>query len=124
MIKGIGMDIIEIDRVEGVIERRGDRFLNRTYTAREIKYCQSKRDFVRSFACRFAAKEAAMKALGTGWSRGIRWKDIEVTNASSGKPQLTFYGRAREIMEELGAASAMITLSHSRDYAVSQVILF
>lgn len=123
MVKGIGIDIIEIDRVRGVIERRGDRFLNRSYTPREIEYCNAKKDYARSFAARFAAKEAVMKALGTGWSRGVRWKDIEVTNAPSGKPQLTLYGRAREIMEELGASTAMITISHSRDYAICQVIM-
>ncbi len=124
MLKGIGVDIIEVDRVEGVIERRGDRFLDRIYTVKEIDYCRSKKDYVRSFAGRFAAKEAVMKALGTGWRKGVRWKDIEITNAPSGKPQLTLYGRAREIMDELGAASALVAISHSRDYAVSNAVIF
>lgn len=124
MLKGLGVDIIEVHRIRGVIQRRGDRFLNRTYTPREIEYCRAKKNFAASFAARFAAKEAAMKALGTGWRRGVRWKDIEVTNAPSGKPVLTFYGRAREIMEELGGVSAAVSISHSRDYAVSQVIIF
>jgi holo-[acyl-carrier protein] synthase len=123
MVKGIGMDIIEVDRIRTVIEKWSDRFFNRIYTDLEIEYCKRKRDYVRSFAARFAAKEATMKALGTGRSYGVRWKDIEVYNAPSGKPMLNFYGRAKEVLEELGAGSAMITLSHSRDYALSQVLI-
>src|SRR3990172_9250612 len=88
MIVGIGADIAEVQRVREAIERHGERFLQRVFTAQEIGYCRRYRNVYERFAARFAAKEAAMKALGTGWRRGITWRDIEVTNAASGQPEL------------------------------------
>src|SRR5688572_4562129 len=102
MIVGIGSDIAEVHRLREAIARHGERFLRRVFTEQEIQYCQSHRNTEERFAARFAAKEAAMKALGTGWRRGITWRDIEVCNAPNGKPTLILTGKALEICRSLG----------------------
>ena len=121
-IIGTGLDATEIDRIAAAIERYGDRFLNRVYTAGEIAYCRARRDFASSFAARFAAKEAAMKALGTGHSRGVFWKGIEVFRRG-GPPQLRFHGGAADRMAALGANASLLTLTHSKTLAIAHVLL-
>ena len=121
-IIGTGLDATEIDRIADAIERYGDRFVQRVFTGREIAYCRAKRDFASSFAARFAAKEATMKALGTGHSRGVFWTGIEVFRRT-GPPQLRFYGGAAERLAALGADSALLTLTHSKELAIAHVML-
>src|ERR1700694_3092801 len=101
MIVGTGIDIAEVPRIRKAIERFHGRFLQRIFTAGEMRYCDSKANRVERYAARFAAKEAAMKALGTGWSHGVRWRDIEVANTPGGKPTLTLEGAGREFGEHL-----------------------
>ena len=113
-----GVDIIEIPRIKGVLERYGHRFLNRIFTPNEIAYC---RERAPNLAARFAAKEATMKALGTG-VKGVSWKDIEVTRRQSGAPGIQLYGRAEKRAANLGITEISISLSHSREYAVAFVI--
>jgi holo-[acyl-carrier protein] synthase len=121
-IIGTGLDATEIDRIAAAIERYGDRFVQRVFTGHEIAYCRAKRDFASSFAARFAAKEATMKALGTGHSRGVFWTGIEVFRRT-GPPQLRFYGGAAERLAALGADSALLTLTHSKELAIAHVML-
>ena len=121
-IIGVGLDATEIDRVAGMIERYGDRFLRRVFTDGEIAYCQGKRDFASSYAARFAAKEAAMKALGTGHSRGVYWTGIEVVRRH-GPPRIVFHGGAAERCHAMGATGSLLTLTHSRELAIAQVML-
>ena len=121
-IIGTGLDATEIDRIAAAIERYGDRFVQRVYTEHEIAYCRAKRDFASSFAARFAAKEAAMKALGTGHSRGVFWKGIEVFRRT-GPPQLRFYAGAADRLAALGANGALLTLTHSKELAIAHVML-
>lgn len=123
MIVGIGIDIAEVPRVAASIERFGVRFLGRIYTAGEIRYCESKANRAERYAARFAAKEAAMKALGTGWSRGVRWRDIEVSREPGGRPTILFHGRAAEFAAKLGATHVALSLSHTAEQAIAQVIL-
>jgi holo-[acyl-carrier protein] synthase len=121
-IIGLGLDATEIYRIAEAIERYGDRFVKRVFTEREIAYCRRKRDAASSFAARFAAKEAAMKALGTGHSRGVYWTGIEVVR-SFGPPQLQFHGGAAARAREMGATGSLLTLTHARDLAIAQVML-
>ena len=121
-IIGTGIDATEINRIADAIERYGDRFIQRVFTEHEIAYCRAKRDFASSFAARFAAKEAAMKALGTGHSRGVFWTGIEVFRRS-GPPQLRFHAGAAERLAALGADSALLTLTHSKELAIAHVML-
>ena len=123
MIVAIGIDIVEIARMEEVFARRGERFRNRVFTASEIAYCESRAARMESYAARFAAKEAAMKALGTGWGDGVGWHDIEVLRSPGGVPSLQFRGRALERLNELGVKHAHLSLTHSRDLAMAQVLL-
>ena len=113
-----GVDIIEIPRVRLVFEKYGQRFLDRVFTAGEIAYCRGRAS---NLAARFAAKEAAMKALGTG-VRGVAWKDIEVVRQESGAPSIQLHGRAKTRAEHLGVQEMALSLSHSREYAVASVI--
>lgn len=122
MIVGLGLDITEIDRIEQVLTRRGEAVLRRLYTPREVAYCESHKNKFERYAARFAAKEAAMKALGTGWRRGVRWRDIEVVNAPSGKPTLRLEGVARQIADGLRVRNISLTITHSGNLAVAQVI--
>jgi len=123
MIVGTGIDIAEVPRIKQSIERFGDRFLQRIYTAGEIRYCDSKANRVEHYAARFAAKEAAMKALGTGWSHGVRWRDCEVVRLPGGRPAIAFHGKAGEIAARLGVKNAALSLSHTSEQAIAQVIL-
>jgi holo-[acyl-carrier protein] synthase len=121
-IIGVGLDATEISRISEAIDRYGDRFLRRVFTEGEIAYCQRKRDFASSYAARFAAKEATMKALGTGHSRGVYWTGIEVVRRH-GPPKLAFHGGAADRLRAMGGTSSIVTLTHSRDLAIAHVML-
>jgi holo-[acyl-carrier protein] synthase len=123
MIVGTGIDIAEVPRIRQSIERFGDRFLQRVFTVGEIRYCDSKANRIERYAARFAAKEAAMKALGTGWSHGVRWRDCEVVRLPGGRPSITFHGKAGEFAGRLGVKNAALSLSHTAEQAIAQVIL-
>lgn len=122
-IIGLGLDATDIDRIAATITRYGDRFLQRVFTDGEVAYAMRRRVPAIHFAGRFAAKEAAMKALGTGHSRGVLWRDIEVVR-HGGPPQLQFHGGAGRRFTELGAGSSLLTITHSDDLALAQVLLF
>jgi holo-[acyl-carrier protein] synthase len=122
MIVGLGIDIAEIDRLEASIRRYGQRFLDRIFTPGEIAYCGRHRNKAGRYAGRFAAKEAAMKALGTGWRKGVRWVDIEVVRLPSGKPTLQLAGGAKQIAAGLGVKNISLSITHSGNTALAQVI--
>jgi holo-[acyl-carrier protein] synthase len=122
MIVGLGVDITQVDRIAATIQRRGRPFLERIFTPAEIAYCERHRDPAERFAGRFAAKEAAMKALGTGWTSGVRWKDIEVVRERSGKPTLKLSGVSRAIADRLGVKNIVMTITHDGNTALAQVI--
>ena len=123
MIVGTGIDIAEVDRIAASIERFGRRFLERVFTPEEIRYCESKANKAERYAGRFAAKEAAMKALGTGWNHGVRWRDCEVARMPGGRPTIHFHGKAAEFAAKLGANHAALSLSHTQEQAIAHVIL-
>lgn len=123
MIKGIGVDLCEVDRIEAAIARHGERFLSRIYTDAERAYCDSKPNRMERLAGRFAAKEAAMKALGTGWRRGVAWREFEVARAASGQPIVLLHGMAAEIASHLGVSRALVSISHVQSMAVAQVVM-
>ena len=123
MIVGTGIDIAEVPRIRQSIERFGSRFLERIYTEAETRYCDSKANRVERYAARFAAKEAAMKALGTGWNHGLRWRDCEVARLPGGRPTIQFHGKAAEFAAKLGVRNAALSLSHTQEQAIAQVIL-
>jgi holo-[acyl-carrier protein] synthase len=123
MILGIGTDLAEVARIRESIERYGERFLGRLYTERERLYASSKANAAERYAARFAAKEAGMKAIGTGWSRGVTWKDFEVVNEPSGRPTLVLRGVAREIADQMGVEYISLSLTHTADLAYAVVIL-
>ncbi len=123
MLVGTGIDLTEIARIQKTIARFGDRFLDRIYTPREKAYCMRKRKAAESFAARFAAKEAAAKALGTGISHGVTWLEIEVTRAPSGRPGLQFFGRAARLAASLGVMHAALSLTHTENLAMASVVL-
>lgn len=123
MIVGTGVDIAEVDRIERAIQRFGRRFLERIYTPREIAYAERKASRYERYAARFAAKEAGMKAIGTGWRRGVRWKDFEVANLPSGKPTLKFHGVAAKFADELGVKNVALSITHTKEDALAHVIL-
>jgi len=123
MIVAIGIDLVEISRIAEVFARRGDRFRKRVFTDLEIDYCERRAPKLASYAARFAAKEAVMKALGTGWSEGVAWRDIEVVSELSGKPAIQIRGRALQRMKAIGAATVHLSLTHSGDMAIAQVVL-
>jgi holo-[acyl-carrier protein] synthase len=122
MIIGMGIDMEEVERVKGAIERQGERFLKRIYTERERAYCEQFKDKYERYAGRFAVKEAAMKALGTGWSRGVRWMDIEVVRLPGRRPTLELKGEARKIAQKLGVKNIAISITHTPKQAWAQVI--
>jgi holo-[acyl-carrier protein] synthase len=123
MIVGTGIDIAEVPRIRQSIERFGQRFLQRIYTAGEMRYCDSKANRVERYAARFAAKEAAMKALGTGWNHGVRWRDCEVVRMPGGRPSMKFHGKAGEFAAKLGVKNTALSISHTEEQAIAQVIL-
>jgi holo-[acyl-carrier protein] synthase len=123
MIVGTGIDIAEVPRIREVIERHGERFLKRVFTEGEIQYCESKANRVERYAARFAAKEAGMKAIGTGWNHGVRWRDLEVARKPGGRPTLVLHGKAAEFAAKLGATNIALSLTHTAEQAFAQVIL-
>jgi len=123
MIIGTGIDVCEVPRIALSIARFGDRFLQRVFTPEEIQYSQSKKNSTERFAARFAAKEAAMKALGTGASRGVTWTSIEVGHARGGRPILRLYGKAGETADKLGVKQISLSVTHTESTAMAIVIL-
>jgi len=119
---GIGTDIVETLRIAQMIERHGELFLNRVYTEHEIGYCSARKASTQHYAGRWAAKESVLKALGTGWSRGIRWRDIEVRNEVGGKPHITLEGGALEVSQRLGIDEILISISHCRSHATAYAL--
>ena len=122
MIVGMGIDIAEVPRIQAVIESQKERFLRRVYTLEEVAYCEQFKNKYERYAGRFAVKEAAMKALGTGWSRGVRWVDLEVVRVRGGKPTLSLKGAARKIADALGVKNIAVSITHTEAQAIAQVI--
>ncbi len=118
-IIGIGTDIVECLRIAQMIERHGELFISRVYTPHEIQYCQSRKLATQHYAGRWAAKEAVLKAIGTGWRRGISWRDVEIFNEAGGQPTVQLHGGAREISERLGIIEMQISISHCRSHATA-----
>jgi holo-[acyl-carrier protein] synthase len=121
-VLGIGTDITEVLRIAQMIERHGELFVGRVYTAAEIDSCRSRRMATQHFAGRWAAKEAILKALGTGWRKGISWRDIEVLNGAGGRPTVTLQGGTREIAERMGIRCVLVSISHCRSHATAYAI--
>ncbi len=119
---GIGTDIIECLRIARMIERHGELFINRVYTPHEIAYCRERKQATQHYAGRWAAKEAVLKAIGTGWRKGISWRDIEVQNIPGGKPIITLRGGARKVSLDLGIDEMQISISHCRSHAVAYAL--
>jgi holo-[acyl-carrier protein] synthase len=122
LIVGLGVDIAEVARVKAAIERHGETFLRRVYTPKEREYCERFKNKFERYAGRFAAKEAAMKALGTGWSRGVRWVDVEVVREKGGKPTMKLAGEASHVAERMGVKNIALSITHTADQAFAQVI--
>lgn len=123
IIRGIGIDLVQIPRMRRVVERWQERFLERVFTAAELAYCRSRRDPIPHLAARFAAKEAALKALGTGLRLGVNWRELEVRRERGQAPTLVLSGRSRVIGEARGGRRVLLTLTHDGDYACAQAML-
>ena len=123
MIVGTGIDIAEVDRIKASLSALADAFWSGSSPPDEIRYCESKANKAERYAGRFAAKEAAMKAIGTGWSRGVTWQDVEVKRIPGGRPTLAFHGMAAEFFQRLGAVRAHLSITHTGQQAMAQVIL-
>jgi holo-[acyl-carrier protein] synthase len=123
MIVGMGPDLAEVDRIQRSFVRYGDRFLSRVYTPREIAYSMRKHNYAERLAGRFAAKEAGMKAVGTGWRRGVGWQDFEVVNEPGGRPTLHLSGVAAQVAKELGSRRVSLSITHTATLAMAVVIL-
>jgi holo-[acyl-carrier protein] synthase len=123
VIVGTGVDIAEVPRIQASIERYGERFIHRIYTPGEIAYVERKANKYERYAARFAAKEAGMKAIGTGWRRGVTWRDFEVANLRSGKPTLLLHGVAAAFAEKLGVKNISLSLTHTKEIGMAHVIL-
>ncbi len=119
MIKGIGIDVVEVKRIEKVYRKFGNRFLKKVYTDREIEFCNKRKNMFLSLASRFAAKEAFMKALGRGFLGGLRWKDIEIEDTELSLPRIKLYGKAKELNEN---SSIYLSVSHIEDIATAVVV--
>jgi holo-[acyl-carrier protein] synthase len=122
LIVGLGVDIAEVQRIQAAIERHGQPFLRRVFTPSEIAYCERFKNKFERYAGRFAAKEAAMKALGTGWRRGIRWVDLEIVREQSGRPSMALAGEAAKIAAHLGVKRISLSITHTEAQALAQVI--
>ncbi|MFC2156919.1 holo-ACP synthase [Acidobacteriota bacterium] len=122
MIYGVGIDLIEVPRVEKQINS-GTRFRDRIFTDKEIAYCENKKNKSQNYAARFAAKEAFFKAMGTGWSGGLTFQDVEILNLESGKPEIVLHGKAKRIVEEQNILNIQVSLSHLKDVAGAVVVL-
>ena len=120
MIKGIGIDVVEIKRMQRAIDEWGSVFLNKVFTLQELSYARSRKNTTHHIAARFAVKEAVAKALATGWSGGFRWKDIEVKNDSSGKPSVLLYGHVKELLKD---SRVLVSISHSESVVVAMAII-
>jgi holo-[acyl-carrier protein] synthase len=124
VIVGTGIDLCEVDRIRKAVDSaHGARLVERVFTVGEIGYARRKASPYERFAARFAAKEAGMKALGTGWRDGVTWHDLEVVNLASGKPTLVLHGRAAAIAERLGVRSVALSITHTSEQAMAMVIL-
>ena len=123
MIVGTGVDLAEVPRIRASIERFGARFIERIYTPAEIAYVERKANRWERYAARFAAKEAGMKAIGTGWKRGVRWQDFEAANLPSGKPTLRLHGVAADVADKLGVRNVSLSLTHTAELGMAHVIL-
>jgi holo-[acyl-carrier protein] synthase len=123
MIVGTGVDLAEVPRIRASIERYGARFIERICTPAEIAYVERKANRFQRYAARFAAKEAGMKAIGTGWRRGVRWQDFEVANLPGGKPTLLLHGAAAQVALRLGVKNISLSMTHTDELAMAQVIL-
>ena len=123
MIVGTGVDLAEVPRIRATIERFGEKFIQRIFTPAEIAYVERKANRFERYAARFAAKEAGMKAIGTGWKRGVRWQDFEVANLPTGKPTLRLHGVAAEIANRLNVRSVSLSLTHTAGLGMAHVIL-
>jgi len=123
VIVGSGVDLCEVERIKSAITRHGRRFLERVFTEHEIAYAERKANLYERYAARFAAKEAGMKALGTGWRGGVQWRDFEVTNLPSGRPTLQFHGKAAEYAQKLGVENISLSITHTAVQAMALVIL-
>ena len=122
MIIGIGIDLVENARLKSALSRQGDRLLGKIFTPDERRYCEDKWNRIAHYAARFAVKEAVLKALGTGWSRGIRWTDVEVVHAPSGQARTRLAGRARAIAKKMGIRSFHISITHTERYAAAVAV--
>jgi holo-[acyl-carrier protein] synthase len=122
MIVGLGVDITEVERIRAAIQRRGDAFLRRVFTGAEREYCERFKNKFERYAGRFAAKEAAMKALGTGWRSGVRWQDLEIVRERSGRPTMVLSGEAGKIAKRLGVKRIALSITHTETQALAQVI--
>jgi len=117
-----GIDLVECSRLAEVVQRHGERFLKRVFTPGELAYCRGRKREIEHLAGRFAAKEAVLKVLGTGWRGGIAWTDVEVANAPSGAPGVALSGRCREIADELGLSTILVSISHTATHAIASAI--
>jgi holo-[acyl-carrier protein] synthase len=122
VIVGLGVDIAEVQRVRAAIERYGELFLRRVYAPKEREYCERFKNKFERYAGRFAAKEAAMKALGTGWSRGVRWVDLEVVREKGGRPTIVLAGEAKKVADRMGVKHIALSITHTDRQALAQVI--
>jgi holo-[acyl-carrier protein] synthase len=123
VIVGTGVDLAEVDRIRASFERFGAKFRDRIYTPAEIAYVEKKANRYERYAARFAAKEAGMKAIGTGWRHGVTWHDFEVANLPSGKPTLRFHGVAQQVAAKLGVRNVALSLTHTAELGMAHVIL-
>ncbi|MBI5038450.1 MAG: holo-ACP synthase [Nitrospirae bacterium] len=123
MIIGMGIDIVSVRRIKETEARWGQRFLNRVFTEGELTYSFNHKAPHIHFAARFVSKESVMKALGTGHSRGVTWKDIEIVNKESGKPEVMLHGKTRDLAEAMGVRTIHVSIAHDDGYAIAQVIL-
>ena len=123
MIVGIGIDLIEVKRIREAIDKYGERFLRRIYTKVEVEYCSTKKNAAIHYAGRFAAKEAAFKAMERGWGGDISWTEIEIFNEPSGAPRLVFYGKALELIQQKKVVRSYVTISHIEEHATAVVVL-
>lgn len=121
-VLGIGTDIVESLRIAQMIERHGELFLGRVYTPHEIAYCTERKAALQHYAGRWAAKEAVLKAIGTGWAKGITWTDVEVRNETGGQPRIVLGGAAREMADQMGIGEVLISISHCRTHATAFAI--
>jgi len=121
-IVGVGTDIVECLRIGRMIEQHGELFLNRVFTEREVRYCQSRKRTTEHFAGRWAAKEAVLKSIGVGWRRGLSWTDVEVRNEGGGRPQVLLCGAAKELAVSRRVGDVLLSIAHCRAYAVAYAL--